>query len=68
VASCGHSLHRDCLRFYGWAWFLFFFVLLDLRSQNYTVCPCTPYPQHQSCVDVCLSFKQWHGLINIPCT
>lgn len=19
VASCGHSLHRDCLRFYGYA-------------------------------------------------
>jgi hypothetical protein len=38
VASCGHSLHRDCLRFYGWA-VLWFFVLLDLRRQNYTWVP-----------------------------
>lgn len=22
VASCGHSLHRDCLRFYGYAFVL----------------------------------------------
>lgn len=22
VASCGHSLHRDCLRFYGYAFLL----------------------------------------------
>lgn len=29
VASCGHSLHRDCLRFYGYS---FFFVPLQSRE------------------------------------
>ena len=32
VASCGHSLHRDCLRFYGY--FLYISSIYTLYGQN----------------------------------
>lgn len=29
VASCGHFLHRDCLRFYGYEFFFHIILLLQ---------------------------------------
>ena len=34
AASCGHSLHRDCLRFYGYAFFLNNVYVLISRMIN----------------------------------
>lgn len=36
VATCGHSLHRDCLRFYGYFIFNFFLVL----AVTFIIVPC----------------------------
>ena len=69
VASCGHSLHRDCLRFYGWAIFSCFILLdLDSRRKKYTWVPMKPISLPLVVyLYVILNFQKRHGLIRIPC-
>lgn len=67
VASCGHSLHRDCLRFYGWAIFSHF-ILLDPRRKKYTWVHMKSISFTIGCVFICdFEFKKGLELIHIPC-
>lgn len=45
VASCGHSLHRDCLRFYGYISSPLF-LSLPSHPPSVCVCVCVFNPNH----------------------
>ena len=54
VASCGHSLHRDCFRFYGWAVLWFFFCTFWLEKAKVHMSTHSSHILNISCVYRCV--------------